>query len=275
MLTNDDPGYVDLTSPAGIGIGALVYNYDGDVYASDEGRMLAEMGDKTFRLGNLHDDSYAELILSDALLDPLEESFALERTDVHRLRVRALLRRRSRLSTTRPGRLRRPQADLGVPPAEHGDLPDCCSIATRTIRTRDRFPQLGRPMIRSAAAPHATHLGTPLDAPRLAPRRQRAPHRQRSGQRIPARAGEAAPRRLRALRRPKHRIEPATEVPNCIDFRRSLTTSQPGDVVSICARRRAAARSLASQEPPEQRPAHRALRPLLPDVLAAAEDSRR
>ena len=44
MLTNDDPGYVDLTSPAGIGIGALVYNYDGDVYASDEGRMLAEMG---------------------------------------------------------------------------------------------------------------------------------------------------------------------------------------------------------------------------------------
>ena len=76
MLTNDDPGYVDLTSPAGIGIGALVYNFDGDVYASDEGRMLAEMGDTTFRLGNLHTDSYAEMLLSDALLDPLEESFA-------------------------------------------------------------------------------------------------------------------------------------------------------------------------------------------------------
>jgi uncharacterized protein len=75
MLTNDDPGYVDLTSPAGIGIGAIVYNYDGDVYASDEGRMLAEMGDKTFRLGNLHHDSYEELMLSDALLGPLEESF--------------------------------------------------------------------------------------------------------------------------------------------------------------------------------------------------------
>jgi uncharacterized protein len=76
MLTNDDPGYVDLTSPAGIGIGAIVYNYDGDVYASDEGRMLAEMGDKTFRLGNLHADSYEEIMLSDALLAPLEESFA-------------------------------------------------------------------------------------------------------------------------------------------------------------------------------------------------------
>jgi His-Xaa-Ser system radical SAM maturase HxsB len=77
MLTNDDPGYVDLTSPAGIGIGALVYNYDGGVYASDEGRMLAEMGDDTFRLGNLHQDSYAEIMLSDALLDPLEQSFTL------------------------------------------------------------------------------------------------------------------------------------------------------------------------------------------------------
>jgi His-Xaa-Ser system radical SAM maturase HxsB len=75
MLTNEDPGYVDLTSPAGIGIGAVVYNYDGDVYASDEGRMLAEMGDWTFRLGNVHEDSYAEIMLSDALLGPLEESF--------------------------------------------------------------------------------------------------------------------------------------------------------------------------------------------------------
>ena len=77
MLTNDDPGYVDLTSPAGIGIGAVVYNYDGDIYASDEGRMLAEMGDKMFCLGNLHRDSYEEIMLSDALLDPLEQSFAL------------------------------------------------------------------------------------------------------------------------------------------------------------------------------------------------------
>jgi uncharacterized protein len=77
MLTNTDPGYVDLTSPAGIGIGALVYNYDGDVYASDEGRMLAEMGDRTFRLGNVHDSSYADIMLSDGLLSPLMESIAL------------------------------------------------------------------------------------------------------------------------------------------------------------------------------------------------------
>jgi radical SAM protein with 4Fe4S-binding SPASM domain len=77
MFTNDDPGYVDLSSPAGIGIGAIVYNYDGDVYASDEGRMLAEMGDTTFRLGNVHTDTFEQLLLSDALLEPLEQSITL------------------------------------------------------------------------------------------------------------------------------------------------------------------------------------------------------
>ena len=56
------------TSPAGIGLGALVYNYDGDVYASDEGRMLAEMGDHTFRLGNCRSSSYADIMLSEQLL---------------------------------------------------------------------------------------------------------------------------------------------------------------------------------------------------------------
>lgn len=76
MLTSDDPGFVDLMSPAGIAIKGIVYNYDGAVYASDESRMLAEMGDQTFRLGSLANDSYEDVFLSDALLNPLEESFA-------------------------------------------------------------------------------------------------------------------------------------------------------------------------------------------------------
>lgn len=76
IFTFNDPGYVDLMSPSGIGIAGVVYNYDGDVYASDESRMLAEMGDKTFKLGNVVSDEYEEIFLSDALLDPLEESFA-------------------------------------------------------------------------------------------------------------------------------------------------------------------------------------------------------
>src|SRR5205823_5450413 len=32
--------------------------------------------DKSFRLGNVHSDSYEDIILSPALLDPLEASFA-------------------------------------------------------------------------------------------------------------------------------------------------------------------------------------------------------
>ena len=76
MLTSDDPGYVDLMSPSGIGIGAVVYNYDGDVYASDESRMLAEMGVEKFKLGKVLEDSYEQIFSSPNLLDPLEESFA-------------------------------------------------------------------------------------------------------------------------------------------------------------------------------------------------------
>lgn len=76
MLTNNDPGFVDLMTPSGIGVAAIVFNYDGDVYASDESRMLAEMGDKTFQIGNLLKNSYQEIILSDKLLDPIESSFS-------------------------------------------------------------------------------------------------------------------------------------------------------------------------------------------------------
>ncbi|MGV8842694.1 MAG: His-Xaa-Ser system radical SAM maturase HxsB [Pseudomonas sp.] len=77
MLTSEDPGYVDLMNPAGIGIAAIVFNYDGAVYASDESRMLAEMGDESFKLGNILTDSYEQIILSDRLLDALDESFTL------------------------------------------------------------------------------------------------------------------------------------------------------------------------------------------------------
>jgi His-Xaa-Ser system radical SAM maturase HxsB len=61
ILTPYPTGYVDLQSPCGAGIGAAVYNYDGDVYVSDEARMLAEMGDRSFRLGSVHKDTYEEL----------------------------------------------------------------------------------------------------------------------------------------------------------------------------------------------------------------------
>ncbi|MCY2928046.1 MAG: His-Xaa-Ser system radical SAM maturase HxsB [Planctomycetota bacterium] len=67
MLTPYPTGYVDLQSPAGIGIAGIVVNYDGTVYASDESRMLAEMGDKTFALGDVATDTYEDIIGSDKL----------------------------------------------------------------------------------------------------------------------------------------------------------------------------------------------------------------
>jgi uncharacterized protein len=74
MLTPWSTAYVDLQSPAGIGISCIVFNYDGDIYASDESRMLAEMNDKTFRLGNLFSDSFESVMCSPLLLKILKAS---------------------------------------------------------------------------------------------------------------------------------------------------------------------------------------------------------
>lgn len=59
-------GYMDLRSPAGAGLGVLVYNYDGQVYPSDEGRMAAESGDRRFGLGRV-DQELAALLGSPAM----------------------------------------------------------------------------------------------------------------------------------------------------------------------------------------------------------------
>lgn len=74
MLTPFPGRYVDLQSPAGMVLGAVVYNYDGDVYASDEARMLAETGDKTFRLGSVHTDSYESIFLGERLQQLLADT---------------------------------------------------------------------------------------------------------------------------------------------------------------------------------------------------------
>jgi radical SAM protein with 4Fe4S-binding SPASM domain len=67
MMTPWPVGFVDLQSPTGSGFGVVVYNYDGDVYASDESRMLAEMGQHVFRLGNVAEDSYADIFFGSTM----------------------------------------------------------------------------------------------------------------------------------------------------------------------------------------------------------------
>lgn len=67
ILTPFATGFVDFQSPAGIGISGVIYDYDGSVYVSDEGRMLAAMGDKKFLMGNVHSSTYEDLFCGDFL----------------------------------------------------------------------------------------------------------------------------------------------------------------------------------------------------------------
>jgi His-Xaa-Ser system radical SAM maturase HxsB len=80
MLRNDIGGYVDLMSPTGAGLATLVYNYDGNVYMSDEGRMLKEMGDTTFCLGDVRENSFDQLLSKQQCIDSVADSFSWSAT---------------------------------------------------------------------------------------------------------------------------------------------------------------------------------------------------
>lgn len=68
ILTPFPVGYVDLQSPAGMVNNVIVFNYDGKVYATDESRMLAEMKDYTFQLGDLETSTYEEIFYGDKVM---------------------------------------------------------------------------------------------------------------------------------------------------------------------------------------------------------------
>jgi len=68
ILTPFSVGFVDLQSPSGIINNVIVYNYDGYVYASDESRMLAEIGDYTFQLGH-YSDHYNQIFYGEKTLN--------------------------------------------------------------------------------------------------------------------------------------------------------------------------------------------------------------
>ncbi len=53
ILGGEDPNFLDIRNPCGAAIGQIAYNYDGKVFTCDEGRMLHEMGDSTFLIGDL------------------------------------------------------------------------------------------------------------------------------------------------------------------------------------------------------------------------------
>ncbi|MFC1598923.1 His-Xaa-Ser system radical SAM maturase HxsB, partial [Patescibacteria group bacterium] len=62
ILFQKDYNNLDMRSPCGAGIGQLAYNYNGDVYTCDEGRMISRMGDEMFKLGNIKENNLEQLI---------------------------------------------------------------------------------------------------------------------------------------------------------------------------------------------------------------------
>lgn len=62
ILGGEDPNFLDVRSPCGAGIGQVAYNYDGKIFTCDEGRMLHEMGDDTFLLGEVGKTRYREVM---------------------------------------------------------------------------------------------------------------------------------------------------------------------------------------------------------------------
>ena len=54
--------YMELRSPCGAAIGQIAIYYDGNIYTCDEGRMVAEMGDPVFKMGDVFSSNYDDLI---------------------------------------------------------------------------------------------------------------------------------------------------------------------------------------------------------------------
>jgi len=61
ILRKRNPGFVDLMSPCGAGRSVMTYMPNGDIYPCDEARMASR---DMFRLGNVLEDSYEDIIKS-------------------------------------------------------------------------------------------------------------------------------------------------------------------------------------------------------------------
>ncbi|MBI4352227.1 MAG: His-Xaa-Ser system radical SAM maturase HxsB [Elusimicrobia bacterium] len=66
IVNGGDPGYLDMRCPCGAAVGQVAYNYNGDLYTCDEGRMVGWEGDDLFRIGNVLKDSYRKVMLAPA-----------------------------------------------------------------------------------------------------------------------------------------------------------------------------------------------------------------
>lgn len=68
-------GFVDLQSPAGVGIQGVIYDVNGDVLVSDEARMYRNMtGNDSFTIGNVHSNSLQQIFGNSKLKDIIGQS---------------------------------------------------------------------------------------------------------------------------------------------------------------------------------------------------------
>lgn len=65
LFAHECANHMEFRSPCGAGIGQMAFDWDGEVYTCDEGRMMAQEGDTTFRMGNSGTESYTDLLRSD------------------------------------------------------------------------------------------------------------------------------------------------------------------------------------------------------------------
>lgn len=64
MLQHRSENYMELRSPCGGALGQLAYYFNGKIYTCDEARMLSEMGNDSFLLGDVRTSTYSDLVQS-------------------------------------------------------------------------------------------------------------------------------------------------------------------------------------------------------------------
>jgi len=74
ILTPFATGFVDLQSPAGVGISGVIYDYNGNVYVSDEARMMASVNNQYFKMGNVNENTFQEMFNGEFLHSVIENS---------------------------------------------------------------------------------------------------------------------------------------------------------------------------------------------------------
>lgn len=69
IIETENPGYTDLEMPCGAAISQLAYAQNGNIYTCDEARAF-----ETFRIGNVRENTYSEVLTSKPVLDMVDLS---------------------------------------------------------------------------------------------------------------------------------------------------------------------------------------------------------